>query len=88
MGHVTRHMFKRCKQSAREIYIFFIFCFCSIIFYSYPSVPFLFNFIENRTVPLKLSTVDICLNIQIKNSQGLKEFIEKTMPGFNNLSSV
>ena len=79
MGHVTRHMFKRCKQTRCQRNIYF--CFCFIIFYYIllKTVPYRFDpfqmdiaywirterFTEpNRTKPLKKTGVDIRLKVK------------------------
>ena len=64
MGHVTRHMFKRCKQTRCKRNIFFylnFFCFCSIIFYNYAFVLFLLYFLENRTIPIRSVSNGYCI---------------------------
>ena len=62
MGHVTRNMFKRCKQTRCQKNIFFyFFCFCAIIFYSYPIVLFLLYFVVNRTVPNRSVSNGYCI---------------------------
>ena len=64
MGHVTRRMFKKCKQTRCQRNIFFylnFFCFCSIIFYSYAIVLFLLYFVENRTVPIRSVSNGYCI---------------------------
>ena len=64
IGHVTRHMFKRCKQTRCQKNILFylnFFCFCSIIFYSYAFVLFLLYLVENRAVPIRSVLNGYCI---------------------------
>ena len=79
MGHVTRHMFKRCKQTRCQINIFFylnFFCFCFIIFYSYTFVLFLLYFVENRTVLIWSVSNGYC----IMDHKGTVHWIEPYEP--------
>ena len=64
MGHVTRHMFKRYKQTRCQRNIFFhlnFFCFCSIIFYSYAFVLISIIFCWKPYVPIRSGSNGYCI---------------------------